>query len=136
MLVARVATPSDEAQWVAAAQHLTVRQLSARLSAETSQPSDTSSRHADDTDEVCTLTCTIDREEAWLFEATRALLEQLGTSSTNEQLEALLAEAQINLLDALPQGSLDLEAGVRRRYSPNPLARATRPLAHGSGNPL
>jgi hypothetical protein len=109
VLVARVATPNDEAQWAAAAQHLTVRQLLARLSAETSQPSDTDSRHADDSEEVCTLTCTVDREEAWLFEATRALLEQLGTSSTNEQLEALLAEAQGTLLHALPRGTLTLE---------------------------
>jgi hypothetical protein len=28
--------------------------------------------------EICTVTCTVAREDAWLFEATRCLLEQLG----------------------------------------------------------
>jgi hypothetical protein len=109
VLVARVATPSDEARWTEIAERLTVRQLVARLNEEPRQL-DTAVDHADDGSEVCTLVCTVDREEAWLFEATRALLSQLGTGSTDEQLEALLAEAQINLLGALPPGTLELEA--------------------------
>ena len=40
VLVARVATPSDEARWAEIAERLTVRQLSARLNEEP-QPSDT-----------------------------------------------------------------------------------------------
>lgn len=31
-----------------------------------------------DSDEACKLTCTVDQEDAWLFEATRTLLDQLG----------------------------------------------------------
>jgi hypothetical protein len=62
-----------------------------------------------DGDEMCTLTSTLDQEEAWLFEATRSLLEQLGVRGTDAQSEALLAEAQETLLAALPEGTLDLE---------------------------
>jgi HNH endonuclease len=58
---------------------------------------------------MCTLTCTVDQEEAWLFEATRALLEQLGEHGTDAQVEALLAEGQGSLLGALPEGALDPE---------------------------
>jgi hypothetical protein len=63
----------------------------------------------DDDDEVCTLTCTVDREDAWLFEATRTLLEQLGVHGADAQVEALVAEGQGTLLAALPAGSLDLD---------------------------
>jgi hypothetical protein len=56
---------------------------------------------------MCTLTCTVDQEEAWLFEATRALLEHLGTHGANAQVEALLAEGHGALLAMLPEGALD-----------------------------
>jgi hypothetical protein len=59
-------------------------------------------------DEMCTLTCTVDREEAWLFEATRCLLEQLGERGAAAQADALLAEAQGTLLEMLPEGTLEL----------------------------
>jgi hypothetical protein len=58
---------------------------------------------------MCTLSCSVTQEDAWLFEATRALLGQLGTHGTDAQLEALLAEAQGTLLAALPEGALDAE---------------------------
>jgi hypothetical protein len=60
-------------------------------------------------DEPCTLTCTVDREDAWLFEATRTLLEQLGVHGSDAQVEALLAEGQGTVLAALPAGALDLD---------------------------
>ncbi len=60
-------------------------------------------------EEMCTLTCTVDREEGWLFEATRALLSQLGERSVDAQIEGLLAEGQGSLLAALPPGALDLD---------------------------
>jgi hypothetical protein len=62
-----------------------------------------------DGEEVCTLTCTVDGEEAWLFEATRALLVQLGAHGVDEQVEALLAEGQGTLLAAIPAGGLNLD---------------------------
>jgi hypothetical protein len=60
-----------------------------------------------DADDICTLTCTVDREDAWLFEATRCLLDQLGERGTAAQMEALLAEAQGTLLASLPPGAVD-----------------------------
>lgn len=104
----------NEARWVDAAQRLTVRELRTLLQegAGISAPS-SAGASLDDGDELCTLVCTIVREEAWLFEATRALLDQLGTPGANAQLEALLAEAQITLLDGLPRGAIDFEAEER-----------------------
>jgi len=69
-----------------------------------------SNASAEETEEMCTLVCTVDREEAWLFEATRHLLEHLGERNSNAQVEALLAEGQITLLAALPRGALDIDA--------------------------
>jgi len=60
------------------------------------------------------LTCTLERQDAWLLEATRALLDQLGTRSAEEQVEALLAEGQGALLAALPAGALELEESNSR----------------------
>lgn len=57
--------------------------------------------------EICTLTCTVDHEDAWLFEATRCLLGQLGVRGGAAQHEALLAEAQGTLLALLPRGTID-----------------------------
>jgi hypothetical protein len=62
-----------------------------------------------ESEEMCTLTFTVDHEEAWLFEATRALLEQLGEHGGDAHVEALLAEGQGTLLAALPAGALDLD---------------------------
>jgi hypothetical protein len=58
-------------------------------------------------DEPCTLTCTVTREEAWLFEATRTLLQQLGVHGGDAQAEALLAEGVGTLLGMLPEGAFD-----------------------------
>lgn len=60
-------------------------------------------------DEICTLTCTVDREDAWLFEATRCLLGQLGVHGSIAQSEALLAESQATLLELLPAGTIALD---------------------------
>ena len=84
-------------------------------------------------DEICTLTCTVDREDAWLFEATRCLLEQLGVNGAVAQTDALLAEAQSTLLAVLPEGTLDLDCSARPRSGAAALgcsssvAGATRP---------
>jgi hypothetical protein len=119
-LLARVARPEDEACWMEAAQSRTVRQMRAQVlqviaAAEHDEPARRSealpiegAENAEG-DDTCTLTCTVDQEEAWLFEATRALLEQLGVQGNDAQVEALLAEGQGNLLAALPAGWLDVE---------------------------
>jgi hypothetical protein len=78
-------------------------------------------------DEACTLTCTVDREEAWLFEATRSLLEQLGVHGTEAQSEALLAEAQSTLLALVPGAPFTLDraraSGLAQQHWLEELAR-------------
>jgi hypothetical protein len=136
-LLARVAQPEDEARWLGAAESRTVRQMrvlvaermtdareamSAGLGDHAAKRGATGERgdgqhHADDglhgsdgdDEETCTLTCTVDQEDAWLFEATRSLLEQFGVQGSDAQSEALLAEGQTTLLEALPTGSLDAD---------------------------
>ena len=103
-LLARRATPEEEAHWLALAQRKTLREMRQEMR-EVSEVALTDGREA-----TCTLTCTVDREEAWLFEATRALLDHFGTHGAEEQLEALLAEGQGALLAALPAEAMDLQA--------------------------
>lgn len=107
-LVAAVATPSDERRWLETAKRLKVRELRSLLKHEATEDI------FEEDEDPCILVCTVDREEAWLFEATRALLVQLGTRSTDAQVEALLAEAQVTLLDTAPRGALDLDAQLER----------------------
>ena len=139
-LLARVATPDDEARWLELAEGRTVRQvrvLVANAQATTGaagtlemaarapaleQPSaiagtggvaeveDGGVGQLASGDEICTLTCTVDREDAWLFEATRCLLDQLGERGSAAQGEALLAEAQGTLIALLPPGAIDVGA--------------------------
>jgi hypothetical protein len=120
-LLARVATPATEVHGLELVHSRTVRQMRLLAAAATAPtpdvatsgmaaqsgieaPSPTSSGadltpagddlaslQSGDSDELCTLTCTVDREEAWLFEATRCLLEQLGERGAAAQADALLA---------------------------------------------
>ncbi|HWO12255.1 MAG TPA: hypothetical protein VNN80_22320, partial [Polyangiaceae bacterium] len=130
-VLARVATPGDEARWVELAASRTVRKVRGLVAAALEEARNGGAKAAVSTmgvgepssdaasieleadagdvctagDEMCTLTCTVGREEAWLFEATRALLDQLGTRGGEEQTEALLAEAQGALLDRLARST-------------------------------
>lgn len=106
-LLARVAQPPDAQRWLEQARGRTVREMKGLVDA--SSEAGVSDEEASDGEETCTLTCTVDQEEAWLFEATRALLEQLGQNGADAQVEALLAEAQSTLLAALPPGTLVLD---------------------------
>ncbi|HKO94249.1 MAG TPA: hypothetical protein VJU61_24010 [Polyangiaceae bacterium] len=117
-LVARVATPETEAHWLSVASSHSVRELRGLVRHAVARARESGSVEGSavasvplgDAEEVaCTLTCTVDREEVWLFEATRRLLEQLGEHGSNAQVEALLAEAQVTLLAALPRGAIDAE---------------------------
>jgi hypothetical protein len=117
-LLARVATSADEARWLELAESRTVRQmrvLAAEASTEArkafttrSQVGSLANLQSDGNDGICTLTYTVAREDAWLFEATRCLLEQLGVHGAAAQTEALLAEAQSTLLALLPEGTMDM----------------------------
>ena len=134
-VLGRVARPEDEAAWLEAAQGCTVRALRERVKAAKGQAraggsvagnshAASAANDALEEEEVRTLSCTVDREDAWLFEATRTLLAQLGTREESEQIEALLAEGQGTLLGALPRGAIDAErfegaalGELQRRYN-------------------
>src|SRR6185295_2984275 len=123
-LLARVAQPESELHWLELARSRTLREMRREVSKFRNIAQADVAHAAALTDEHearGTLTCTLAREEAWLLEATRALLEQFGTRSSEEQLEALLAEGQAVLLAALPAEvmaveSLDSAQGAQRRW--------------------
>jgi hypothetical protein len=117
-LLARTARPEDEVHWIEAAQTRTVRQMrglvAKAISAVSHAPlAETNELDAgesdDDGSDNCTLTRTVNREDAWLFEATRSLLDLLGVRGGDAQLEALLAEAQGLLLAAIPEAAFELD---------------------------
>lgn len=115
-LLARVARPDDEGWWLEVAAKQTVRQVRGLVSGAIARGREAGGGVAcdeigegggDEGEETCTLTQTVDVEDAWLFEATRALLDQLGVRGSDAQCEALLAEAQSTLLAVLPEGTFD-----------------------------
>lgn len=123
-LLARVARPEDEASWLERAKGRTVRQMRGLVAEAgvkrpaaphgTLQPAGDLEQPADLIEscgasrEICTLECTVAREDAWLFEATRLLLEHLGACGA-DAMDALLAEAQGTLLARLPKGAIELD---------------------------
>ena len=118
-LLARVAQPDDEGRWLEMARQRTVRQMRAHVAkavAEAGTDAQSSVDSASDEsctaeDETCTLSCTVDQEEAWLFEATQSLLQQLGVHGADARIEAMLAEGQDTLLSLVPRGAFDPECG-------------------------
>jgi hypothetical protein len=104
-LLARVASPANEAVWLERASKHTVRQMRTLVIEAGLDADDAASLESDSG--MCRLTCTVDHEDAWLYQATRTLLEHLGVCSDEDQVEALLAEAQDTLFGALPENSLD-----------------------------
>ncbi len=121
-VVARVATPETEAAWREACRHHTVRQMRGLVAAALARRSDSHSegRGAADagvrsesalspsqwesspSELSVAVSCTVSQEDAWFFEATGALLDSLGTRGAGAQLEALLSEAQEELLRLMP----------------------------------
>jgi len=101
--LARVAQPEDEARWLAQAEGRTVRQVRAlvaeavglrpgravRLAAGAGSgegPGLAEDESCSVGTDVCTLSVTVDQEDGWLYEATRSLLEQLGTRGSEAQI--------------------------------------------------
>ena len=110
-LLARLAQPENEAHWLELAERQTLRELRREVSKvrDIAAAEDADEALMDEREATGVLTCTLDREDAWLLEATRELLDQFGTRGAEAQVEALLAEGQGALLAALPGGALDRE---------------------------
>lgn len=124
-LVARVARPQNEESWLLTAAAHTVRQMRALVNeashsvghdVEVGDAEGTSDVDGLESEEACVLSFTVEREEAWLFEATCNLLQHLGADTlpgggtgAEAQIEALLAEGQETLFRELSASTLDAD---------------------------
>ena len=125
-LLARVAQPEDEASWMGLAAGRTVRQMRVLVTEAGPVPGGIAPLGESDAgcsvqEDMCFLSCTVDQEEGWLFEATRSLLDQLGAHGADAQCEALLAEGLAALLRRSPNLAFELERlhasdGARERW--------------------
>ncbi|MEO8184079.1 MAG: hypothetical protein ABI895_35110 [Deltaproteobacteria bacterium] len=100
------AQSESEAHWLELAQCHTLRELQREMR---KARTETDVDLMEEREATAVLTCTLDRENAWLLEATRALLDQFGTRSAEAQIEALLAEGQGAPLATLPAGAVELD---------------------------
>ena len=103
-LVARIATPVDDAEWVERSAAMNVRQMRAELK----------SRALDVFDDTAparvAITVQVDRVDAWAFEQARMLVEAVGARRGDEAVEAMLAEGLGELLARDPD--IDLPATI------------------------
>ncbi len=104
-LVARVATPDDDAEWAERARNMTVRGLRVLLKAERLVEVED-----DTTVPRSTLTLQVDRVEAWAFERARAMVEAVGATRGDGVIEAMLAEGLGELMAR--DGDIDLPSGI------------------------
>ena len=115
-LLAREATPENEAQLIAEARGMTVRAMRERLAGlgdggdgEPSPP-----ELHEPGDEQRTLQVSVDSVTAWAFEATRSLLStRFGVVGDDAMVEALLAEAMSTLLSRHPELTCRLDGATR-----------------------
>jgi len=117
VVMAKAASAEDEAEWLSAALGRTVRAMrelvkeraagaedregAGQMSAMAERRDGTGQMSAVDAigDEGrVTLTLTVDREDAWLFEAARMTVKRAGGSTREDAVEALLGEATTSLL--------------------------------------
>ena len=119
-LLATIATPEDEASWLAEAERLTVREMTARIAAASAQPQSdprVSALDAPDDDELrCHLTVTVPREDAWLFEAARLVAKHLGERTVADACEAIVSEGMTSMHGHLAP-LLDVDPNDERRHA-------------------
>ena len=99
-LVARIATPIDEAEWVERAAAMNVRQMRAELKSRALEVFD------DELPARVSIAVKVDRVDALAFEQARMLVEAVGARRGDEVVEAMLAEGLGELLAREPD--LDL----------------------------
>jgi len=136
-LVARLATPDDEAEWVdlvvgrvtarvtarewvdrVPARGMNVRQLRAELKDRKLEVGD------DTTPPRVSIAMTVDRVDAWAFEQARIMVEAVGARRGDETIEAMLAEGLGALLASDPDidlpatigGALDVDGAEARAF--------------------
>jgi len=112
-LVAREATPANEAQLIAEAAGMTVRAMRERLAGR-SAGGENEPVAVEPEDEQRTLQVSVDSVTAWAFEATRSLLRtRFGVIGDDAMVEALLAEGMSTLLARHPELTCRLDGATR-----------------------
>lgn len=101
-LIARVASPGDEADWIARADAMTVRQLRALVAR--------SGPDEEMAEPRTTLMVTVDRLDAMAFESARLMVQALGARGVDGAVEAMLPEGLSELAARVPD--LDLPSGI------------------------
>jgi 5-methylcytosine-specific restriction endonuclease McrA len=107
-VLATIATTDDEEQWLRDAASSTVKSMRQRVRsllhpAAAAGPDD-SADPSPGPDEMCTLTLTVDFEDACLLECVRMVVRHIGGgTSANDVLEALVGEGSTSLVEHLPQ---------------------------------
>jgi hypothetical protein len=115
-LLARHVEPSSELEWLERARTMTVRELREEL-ARRNDNQDVSSNvdaGAEDEEARRSLTVSVLREDAWLFEGARKVAEAVaGAMPVDRLLQTLLAEGYSTLLEVVPKEArselLDIE---------------------------
>jgi 5-methylcytosine-specific restriction endonuclease McrA len=106
--IARVAVPSDEAEWLRISGQCTVKRF--REVVRTLREAPASDDQQDEAPEDdCTLTVTAEREEAWLRECARIIHRHLDGGTTSDFVEALVFEGVSTLRELLPKDAVDSE---------------------------
>jgi hypothetical protein len=117
VIIGRAAGPGDEAEWLAAASALSVKTLQERARAtagagvQTGDDDDDAGAEVDD-DVRCTLTVTVNAEEAWIFECASLMVRHLDGAGTRVAsiVEAALGEGMTSLLPRVPRDAIELPA--------------------------
>ena len=99
-LVARVATPLDEADWIAKAATMNVRAMRAELTRRRIETID------DAAPERVAIATTVDQLDAWAFERAKLMVEAVGGVKGEDAIEAMLAEGFTEILAQVPDFDL------------------------------
>ena len=111
-VLAKAADTKDEDEWLLAARQRTVRamrELVKERAAEAARRAETGQLSAVDAmgdEERVTLTVTVDREDAWLFEAARMMVKRVAGGTLEETMEALLGEGTTSLLSGVERADI------------------------------
>ena len=98
-LLVRHVSVHSEAEWLERARKTTVRELRALLALHPTAAEE----EDEENDPNCALKVTVPREDGWLFECTRKVLENVtGPMSGDEMLQTLLSEGFSTLLELAP----------------------------------
>jgi hypothetical protein len=126
-VLAKIATAEDEEMWLQDASTSTVKRMRQRvrnlLSPAMTDDPDAGGAESE-REELCTLTVTVDFEDACLFECARMVAQHIGGSPTaNGIVDALVGEGSTSLMEHLPPNTALIEY---------PLATDDKQRAHGS----